>query len=375
MRTAFTDLVGCTHPLVAFERSPKVVVEASKSGAFGVLAATAYTAEELDAQLTWIESKLDGRPYGVDLLVPEQKVVADRDNLVESLRAQIPQEHIDFVGSLMDKYDIPQLPPGTATHDPTNTDASKVGGLLDVCFAHDIKLIANALGTPPADMVRQAKAKGVPVAALVGKPQHAERQLAAGVDLLIAQGYEAGGHTGEIATMILTPEIIDMAGDVPVLTAGGIGSGRQLAAALMLGAAGGWAGSVWLSTVEDVAVQAIKDKFLAATSSDTERNRTRTGKPARQLISAWHKEWARSGLSTLPMPLQPMLTLDAWNRIDAAADDGHAGALELESFFIGQLVGRFDQIRTTRQVVDDIMNECRSRLTTAADLALPDKMP
>ena len=308
----------------------------------------------------------------MDLLVPEQKVVADRDNLVASLRAQIPQEHIDFVGSLMDKYDVPRLPPGSADGDPARIDASRVAGLLDVCFTHDIKLIASALGTPPADMVQRAKATGVPVAALVGKPQHAERQLAAGVDLLITQGYEAGGHTGEIATMILTPEIIDLAGDVPVLTAGGIGSGRQLAAALTLGAAGGWAGSVWLSTVEDVAVQPVKDKFLAATSSDTERDRTRTGKPARQLISAWHREWAQSGLSTLPMPLQPMLTLDAWNRIDAAADAGHAGALELESFFVGQLVGGFTEIRTTREVVDDIMAECRTRLAAAADLASTD---
>lgn len=240
--------------------------------------------------------------------------------------------------------------------------------LLEVCFAHDIKLIANALGTPPQEMVAGARAKGIPVASLVGKPQHAERQLAAGVDILIAQGYEAGGHTGEIATMILTPEILDMAGDKPVLTAGGIGSGRQLAAALTLGAAGGWAGSVWLSTVEDVAVQAIKDKFLAATSSDTERNKTRTGKPARQLLSAWHKEWAASGVPALPMPLQPMLTVNEWARIDAAAEQGHEGALELESFFIGQLVGSFKNVRTTAQVVADIMSECEERLRSAGRL-------
>ncbi|ALJ21721.1 NAD(P)H-dependent flavin oxidoreductase [Microbacterium sp. No. 7] len=371
MRTAFTELVGVEHPLVAFERSPGVVVEASKAGAFGVLAATAYTPTELDAQLTWIEEQLDGRPYGVDLLVPEQKVVADRERLVESLRAQIPQQHIDFVESLMQKYDVPALPEGATTYDPANIDASVVPRLLEVCFRHDIALIANALGTPPAEMIAGARAKGVPVASLVGKPQHAERQLAAGVDVLIAQGYEAGGHTGDIATMVLTPEILDLAGDTPVLTAGGIGSGRQLAAALTLGAAGGWAGSVWLSTVEDVAVQAIKDKLLAATSSDTERNRTRTGKPARQLVSAWHREWAAAGLPALPMPLQPMLTIDAWSRIDAASEQGHEGALELESFFVGQIVGGFRGIRTTRQVVADIVSECEERLRAAGRLVEP----
>ena len=369
MRTKFTELTGVEHPLVAFNRSPAVVVEASRAGALGVLAATAYTPTELDAQLSWIEEQLDGAPYGVDLLVPEAKVEVDRARLVESLRAQIPQEHLDFVAELMNKYDIPPLPEGTLLHDGTTTDASVVTQLLEVCFSHDIKLIANALGTPPPGMIGPAKEKGVPVASLVGQRKHAERQLAVGVDILVAQGYEAGGHTGDIATMILTPEIVDMAGDVPVLAAGGIASGRQLAAALALGAAGGWAGSVWLSTQEDVANSVIKDKFLAATSSDTERNKTRTGKPARQLLSKWHAEWAAAGAPpTLPMPLQPMLTLEAWARIDAAAEQGHPGAVELESFFVGQVVGSFTQIRTTAEVVRDLVQGCEQRLRDLAEL-------
>lgn len=369
MKTPFTELVGVEHPLVAFNRSPAVVVEASKAGALGVLAATAYTPSELDAQLTWIEDQLDGAPYGVDLLVPEAKVAVDPTHLRESLRAQIPQQHIDFVADLMERYEIPPLPEGRRVFDPINLDASMVEQLLDVCFAHDISLIANALGTPPERMVRTAKAKGIPVASLVGKPQHAERQLAAGVDILVAQGTEAGGHTGEIATMVLTPEILDLAGDVPVLTAGGIGRGSQLAAALALGAAGGWAGSVWLSTIEDVANQVIKDKFLAATSSDTQRNKTRTGKPARQLLSTWHAEWAAEGAPTpLPMPLQPMLTIEEWERIDAAAEQGNPGAAALESFFVGQIVGSFSLIRTTAQVVDDIVRECNARLKSAGGL-------
>ena len=170
------------------------------------------------------------------------------------------------------------------------------------------------------------------VAALVGQPRHAVRQIEVGVDLLIAQGTEAGGHTGTIATMVLTPEIVDIAAGRPVLAAGGIASGRQMAAALALGAAGVWCGSVWLSSQEDVANQAIKDKFLQATSSDTVRSPTRTGKPARQLRSAWHEEWERPGSpAPLPMPLQPMLVNDAWQRIDAAAQAGHEGALRLES--------------------------------------------
>ncbi len=205
------------------------------------------------------------------------------------------------------------------------------------------------------------------VAALVGQPRHAVRQIEVGVDLLIAQGTEAGGHTGTIATMVLTPEIVDIAAGRPVLAAGGIASGRQMAAALALGAAGVWCGSVWLSSQEDVANQAIKDKFLQATSSDTVRSPTRTGKPARQLRSAWHEEWERPGSpAPLPMPLQPMLVNDAWQRIDAAAQAGHEGALRLESFFIGQVVGSFQRIRPAAEITRQIVADCEQRI---ADLA------
>jgi NAD(P)H-dependent flavin oxidoreductase YrpB (nitropropane dioxygenase family) len=235
--------------------------------------------------------------------------------------------------------------------------------LLDVAFGHRIALIANALGTPPPGLVKRAKDAGVTVAALVGQAKHARRQLDAGVDLLIAQGTEAGGHTGTIATMVLTPEIVEVAAGVPVLAAGGIASGRQMAAALALGAAGAWCGSVWLSSAEDVANQAVKDKFLRAASSDTLRSPARTGKPARQLRSAWHDEWEAAGSpAPLPMPLQPLLVNDAWRRIDAAAAAGHEGALRLESFFIGQVVGSFREIRPAAEITRQIIAECEARI-------------
>jgi len=228
---------------------------------------------------------------------------------------------------------------------------------------HPITLIANALGTPPPGLVTRAKQEGVAVAALVGQPKHAVRQLAAGVDLLIAQGTEAGGHTGTIATMVLTPEIVQLAEGRPVLAAGGIASGRQMAAALALGADGVWCGSVWLSSAEDVANTATKDKFLAATSSDTLRSPTRTGKPARQLRSAWHDEWERpNSPPPLPMPLQPLLVSEAWQRIDAAAEAGHEGALRLESFFIGQVVGSLRAVRPAAEITRQIIADCEQRI-------------
>ena len=371
MRTAFTDLVGVPHPIVGFNRSPGVVAAVTNAGGFGVLAASAYTPAELDAQLTWIEDQTGGKPYGVDLLVPEKFAPGDPDNLVASLRAQIPAGHLAFVRDLLDRYGIPESVPraSAAEHDEIAASLNPAGAaaLLDVAFRHPISLIASALGTPPPGLVARAKAEGVAVAALVGQPKHAVRQIEAGVDLLIAQGTEAGGHTGTIATMVLTPEIVDIAAGRPVLAAGGIASGRQMAAALALGAAGVWCGSVWLSSAEDVANQAIKDKFLQATSSDTVRSPTRTGKPARQLRSAWHEEWERPGSpAPLPMPLQPMLVNEAWQRIDAAAQAGHEGALRLESFFVGQVVGSFQQVRPAAEITRQIVADCEQRI---ADLA------
>jgi NAD(P)H-dependent flavin oxidoreductase YrpB (nitropropane dioxygenase family) len=370
MRTAFTDLVGVPHPIVGFNRSPGVVAAVTNAGGLGVLAASAYTPEELDAQLSWIEDQVGGKPYGVDLLVPEKFVPGDPDDLIASLRAQIPGQHLAFVRGLLDQYGIPEL---AALDDNSGIVAGlNPGGaeaLLDVAFGHRISLVASALGTPPPGLVSRGKAAGVVVAALVGQARHARRQIEAGVDLLIAQGTEAGGHTGTIATMVLTPEIVDISGGRPVLAAGGIASGRQMAAALALGAAGVWCGSVWLSSAEDVANQAIKDKFLSAASTDTLRSPTRTGKPARQLRSAWHDEWDRPDApAPLPMPLQPMLVDAAWQRIDRAAADGHQGALSLASFYVGQVVGSFQQIRPAAEITRQLVADCEQRIAELAGL-------
>ncbi|MBE9376588.1 nitronate monooxygenase [Saccharopolyspora sp. HNM0983] len=372
MRNALTGMFGIDSPLVGFNRSPGVVAEVTKAGGMGVLAATGYTPEELDAQLTWIEQQVGGRPFGVDVLVPSKTATGDPADYIASLRAQIPDEHRRFVDELLAKYDIPPVP------DPelgSERFAASVGPeivepLLDVAFSHRISLMANALGPPPPGMLERGRRDGIPIAALVGTPEHAARQLDLGVDLLVAQGTEAGGHTGTIATTVLVPEVVEAAGDVPVLAAGGIASGRQMAAALALGAAGVWCGSVWLSSHEDITSPAVKAKFLGATSSDTVRSPARTGKPARQLRSAWHDEWAGpASPGALPMPLQPMLVTEAWRRIDRAAEQGHAGARELESFFIGQVVGSFAQLRPAAEITREMIDDCREVLRGLGGLA------
>jgi NAD(P)H-dependent flavin oxidoreductase YrpB (nitropropane dioxygenase family) len=234
--------------------------------------------------------------------------------------------------------------------------------LLDVAFRHPIRLIANALGVPTPEMVERAHTAGIPVAALVGTAQHAERQLNVGVDLLIAQGSEAGGHTGQVATMVLVPEVVDVvraAGSrIPVLAAGGIVTGRQMAAAMALGADGAWTGSVWLTTEEAETAPATKAKMVAASSSDTIRSRSRTGKPSRQLRSEWTDAWEAEGSpEPLPMPLQTILAEPALRRVDTAADGGHAGATRLATYWVGQGVGMMNTIRPARQVVAAFMEE------------------
>lgn len=356
MRTALYDMFGIKHPLVAFSRWPAVVAEVSRAGGLGVLAATPYTPDELDGQLAWIAEQAGGAPFGVDLLVP-------RTMREPGPVAPLPDHQVAFVRDLLNRHRVGAEELGQLGHADTTTrslTSTGVEQILDVAFCHRPALVANALGPAPASLVARARRGGVAVAALVGSADHARRQLDVGVDLLVAQGTEAGGHTGTVATMVLTPDVVDVAGPVPVLAAGGIADGRQLAAALALGAAGAWCGSVWLASIEDGTSPAIKRRLLAASSTDTVRSTSRTGKPARQLRSAWHDAWEQPDApEPLPMPQQLRLSKDAWALIDRAVDSGNDEAQALISFFIGQVVGRMCELRPAARIVDAMVAECR----------------
>jgi len=369
MRTALCDQLGVEYPILAFSHCRDVVAAVSRSGGFGVLGATTLTPDQLDVELRWIDEAVGGRPYGVDVLVPEKLAGMERGVGFDgaALADLIPDEHRRFLDSLLAEYGIEVEP------DP-GPPASEVGGLrepfaealtgegalrlIEVALTHPVRLVANALGAPPKEMLEAAHGAGVPVAALAGKRSHAERHVAAGVDIVVAQGYEAGGHTGEIATMVLVPEIVDAVAPLPVLAAGGIARGRQMAAAMALGAQGVWTGSVWLTTAEAETHPAVKEKFLAATSSDTIRSRSITGKPARQLKSAWTDAWDGPGSpGPLPMPLQPLLVDYALHRIRRAAAAGQPGAVQLVNYFVGQVVGSLDAVRPARQVLHEMVEE------------------
>jgi NAD(P)H-dependent flavin oxidoreductase YrpB (nitropropane dioxygenase family) len=339
-----------------------VVAAVTNAGGLGVLGAVAFSPARLEEELRWIDDHVRGRPYGVDVLVPGKIDKSAESGSADAVLGAIPAEHWAFVSHLFEKYGlpVPAVEPGGSGRaaGALGVTAAGAGELIDVSLAHPIRLIASALGTPPPVMVSKARAAGVPVAALVGTAEHARRQAAAGVDLIVAQGTEAGGHTGEIATMVLVPEVVDAVAPLPVLAAGGIATGRQMAAALALGASGVWCGSVWLTTEEAETLPAVKEKMLAASSRDTIRSRSRTGKPARQLRSAWTDEWeGPDSPGSLPMPLQMVVAEGAMRHIGKVADGGHDGARELANYFVGQCVGLMNTVKPARQVVYDIMQE------------------
>jgi NAD(P)H-dependent flavin oxidoreductase YrpB (nitropropane dioxygenase family) len=364
MRTEVCDRLGIEFPIFAFSHCRDVVAAVTNAGGFGVLGATGHSPRTLEIDLAWIDEQVKGKPYGVDLLLPAKyDKTAAQLGKTPSQESQagprFPAGHQAFLDDLLARYGVPELPGHiTATSGSISVSPQAAENLLDVAFSHPIRLVASALGPPPAELVSRAHDRDVVVAALVGTAEHARRQQAAGVDLIVAQGTEAGGHTGTISTMVLVPEVVRAVAPTPVLAAGGIVTGAQMAAAMALGAQGVWCGSVWLTTEEAETDPSVKQKMLTASAADTVRSRSLTGKPARMLRSAWTDEWEGDDApAALPMPLQTMLTAPAQQRINRNAAAEGSGARELATYFVGQGVGLMDRVRPARQVVEQMVTD------------------
>lgn len=363
MRTELCDRLDIAHPIVGFSPSEHVVAAISRAGGLGVLGCVRFNdPDELDAVLTWLDEETGGRPYGVDVVMPSTEPAEGAPADLEGL---IPAGHRDFVERTLLRLGVPPLA-GNGSHQP-----GVLGWLhsvarthVEVALTHPVRLIANALGPPPSDVIAQAHAQGVLVAALAGRADHARGHVASGVDLVVAQGCEAGGHTGEIASMVLVPEVVDAVGEqVPVLAAGGIGSGRQIAAALALGACGAWMGSVWLGTAEYQSSSALRAALLGAGSADTVRSRIYSGKPARLLRNRWTEAWSDEGAPRpLPMPLQNLLVAPAHARL-MDSDDPTVVPMP-----VGQIVGRINEVRPAADVVADLVAEAEESLARLGTL-------
>lgn len=365
MKSKICDQLGCEFPLFAFSHCRDVVAEVSKAGGFGVLGAVGHTPESLEIDLAWIDEQVDGKPYGVDLIVPTS--IADKEGTLtpEDLEARIPPEHKAHVERILAENGIDTTGLWDRKPRADTGDSMREKGAsqqLAVALNHPIRMIVNALGVPPAFMMEAAREKGIIVGALTGSREHAVKHIEAGVDVLVVSGTEAGGHCGEISTLVVVPEVLDtiaeMNAETLVLAAGGIVTGRQMAACMAMGAAGAWTGSVWLTTAEAETAPAVKEKMLAATSRQTVRSRSRTGKYTRQLRSPWTDAWQeKDAPEPLPMPLQGLISGPALSRIDKLAEAGDPNAKRLATYWVGQGVGLMNAPVSARSVVYAFMEE------------------
>jgi NAD(P)H-dependent flavin oxidoreductase YrpB (nitropropane dioxygenase family) len=359
VRTPLCSTLGIEFPIFAFSHCRDVVAAVSRAGGFGVLGAVGFPPEQLEVELRWIDEHVGDRPYGVDVVIPgkyEGMGEVDPAKLESMLLALVPEQHRQFADRLLAEHGVPRLP---ADERPVGQllgwTAATATPQLDVALRHEkVRLIANALGTPPADVIARVHESGRLVAALCGSGKQAVSHKAAGVDIIIAQGTEGGGHTGEIGSVVLWPEVIDAVAPTPVLAAGGIGTGRQIAAALAMGAQGVWTGSIWLTVQEAEAPPAQRDAYLAASSRDTVRSRSFTGKPCRMLKNDWTAAWeAPDAPKPLGMPLQFMVTSDAVARGHRYADR----AKDVMFNPVGQIVGTMNAVRPVKDVIYGLVQE------------------
>tara|TARA_Y100001001_G_scaffold56474_1_gene53405 strand:- start:4128 stop:5255 length:1128 start_codon:yes stop_codon:yes gene_type:complete len=355
------DLLDIEFPLIAFSHCRDVVVEVSKAGGFGVLGAARYNASTLEAELSWIDEHIDGKPYGVDLIAPTSMAVAEENGAAEDLKNRVPQEYFDFASGILERHDIDASDVYANQYESDSfLTKNKATSIIDVAFDHPIKLIANALGVPPAYMIDMGKEKGVATAALIGTREHAIKQVEAGVNIVVASGTEAGGHCGDVSTLVLIPEVSSVLKDsgVPVVAAGGIVTGRQMAACMAMGAAGVWTGSVWLTCAESDTPPVLKEKMLRASSRETVRSRSRTGKHSRQLRSPWTDAWeSNTAPEPLSMPLQSQVTENPLAKVTKLAEIGHEGARQLSTSWVGQGVGLMSSTQSAKAIVYDFMQD------------------
>lgn len=360
MSNSLCERLGIDYPIFAFTHCRDVVVAVSKAGGIGVLGVVGFTPEQMKEELDWIDEHIGDKPYGVDIVIPQKYEGMDSlsaEDMEKHLWSMVPKEHIEFAEQLLANAGVPEWPDGSKTMGLLGwTDATATPLLDEALTRPKCRLIANALGTPPAEKIKQVKDSGRLIGALCGKVKQAVAHKEAGLDFVVAQGGEGGGHTGEVGSIVLWPQIVDAIGDLPMLAAGGIGNGRQIAAAMAMGAAGVWTGSLWLTVEEAHTQPAQKQSLLDASSEDTVRSRAWTGKPCRMLKNDWTAAWDREDTpDPLGMPLQGLVTSDGIRRTAVYADAGDCQKIAFNP--CGQVIGQLNTVESCRQVIYRLLDE------------------
>lgn len=359
MQTEFAKQLGLEVPIFAFTHCRDVVVAVSKAGGIGVLGAVGYSPAQLKEELDWIDQHIGDHIYGVDTAIPQKyegKGETDPAKLVEMIQAAIPEQHRKFAAKLLSDHGVPEWPEGE--DDVTLSFSLAQAQLLvdEALTRPKCRMIVNALGTPPAEIVEQVHQSGRLIGALAGRLKHGLRHKEAGLDFIVCQGSEGGGHAGEVTSMVLWPQMVDAVAPLPVLAAGGIANGRQIMAAMSMGVAGVWMGSMWLNSTEAHAEPAQRESYMQASSEDTVRSKSFTGKTARMLKNEWTEAWENpENPQPLPMPLQGYLTFDATRRTHRYAGVGDTQKVAFNP--IGQVVGQINEIESCRDIMMRLMTE------------------
>jgi NAD(P)H-dependent flavin oxidoreductase YrpB (nitropropane dioxygenase family) len=370
MHTAICDELGIEFPIFAFTHCRDVVVAVSKAGGYGVLGAVGFTPEQLEIELTWIDEHIGDHSYGVDIVIPNKYEGMDSglsaDELTKMLQSMVPQEHLDFAKKILADHGVPVDDSDESALRMLGWSEATATPQVEVALRHPkMTLVANALGTPPPDMIKHIHDEGRKVAALCGSPSQARKHADAGVDIVIAQGGEAGGHCGEVGSIVLWPQVVKEIAPVPVLAAGGIASGQQIAAALALGAQGAWTGSQWLMVEEAQNTPVQQAAYAKASSRDTVRSRSFTGKPARMLRNDWTEAWETPGNpEPLAMPLQYMVSGIAVSATHKYPDQ----TIDVAFNPIGQVVGQFTKVEKTSAVIGRWVQEYLEATSTLNEL-------
>lgn len=359
MRNKVCEMLGIDVPIFAFTHCRDVVVEVSKAGGLGVLGVVGFNLEQVKEELDWIDAHIGDKPYGFDIVIPQKYEGAgqvDPVALEKQLEAMVPKGHHEFAAKLLKDHGVPEWPDDSKMGLLGWTEATALPQIREALKRPNIRLIANALGTPPREVIDEIHASDRLVAALCGKIKQGLQHKAAGVDIIIAQGSEAGGHCGEIGSIVLWPQMVDALAPTPVLAAGGIGNGRQMASAMAMGCAGVWTGTLWLTVTEAAAQPVQKEDLLRATSEDTVRSRSWTGKPARMRRNDWTEAWeAPENPKPLGMPLQGLVSADAMRRTCTYV--GVADTVKVVFNPCGQVIGQINQVETSRGVVTRLLEE------------------
>ncbi|HUO37923.1 MAG TPA: nitronate monooxygenase family protein [Mycobacterium sp.] len=370
MHTRLCDELGIEFPIFAFTHCRDVVVAVSKAGGFGVLGAVGFTPEQLEMELRWIDEHIGDHHYGVDIVIPNKYEGMDShlsaDELTKMLQSMVPQQHLDFARKILADHGVPVDDSDQDTLQLLGWTEATATPQVEVALQHKkVTLIANALGTPPAEVISHIHDSGRKVAALCGSPAQARKHADAGVDIVIAQGGEGGGHCGEVGSIVLWPQVVKEVAPVPVLAAGGIGSGAQIAAALAMGAAGVWTGSQWLMVEEAHNTPVQQATYAKATSRDTVRSRSFTGKPCRMLRNDWTDAWEQPGNpEPLGMPLQYMVS----GMAVAATHKYPDQTIDVAFNPIGQVVGQLTKVDKTATVIERWVQEYLEATNTLNEL-------